>query len=69
MFYSDRYAVPADKNTSLETFEKLGKLDIGIEINRAWHLKTIALSVAIGDLRMMPKEAKKYGDEITGSHR
>ena len=43
--------VPSDRNIALKEVEKKSKYkDLGLEIQRMWHMKTIVIPVAVGAL-------------------
>lgn len=54
-------AVPADKNTSVKTVEKLSKYkDLEIEVSRMWKLRANTIPVIIGALGLIPKSSDLY---------
>ena len=61
-------SIPADKNTSLKTFEKLSKYkDLEIEIEKSWKEKTKMLPIIIGALGVINKNSRNYIEEIPGN--
>ena len=60
-------SIPADKNTSLKTFEKLSKYqDLAIELERSWKLKTKTVPVIIGALGVVNRNTLNYIKQIPG---
>ena len=54
-------SIPADKNTSLKTFEKLSKYqDLVIELERSWKLKTKTVPIIVGALGVINKSTLSY---------
>ena len=60
-------SIPADRNTSLKTFEKLSKYkDLDIELAKSWKVKTKTLPIIIGALGLINKSAENYLKEVPG---
>lgn len=58
---------PADKNISLNEFDKLSKYKhLEIEMTKMWKLKTKKIQFVIDPLGMMKKRTQNYIDEIPG---
>ena len=58
---------PADKNISLNEFDKLSKYKhLEIEMTKMWKLKTKTIQFVIDPLGMMKKRTQNYIDEIPG---
>jgi hypothetical protein len=54
-------SVPADKNTSVKTMEKISKYkDLEIEISRMWRMNTKTIPVIVGALGLIPKSADQH---------
>jgi len=54
-------AIPADKNTSIKTTEKLSKYkDLEIEVSRMWKMTTKTIPIIIGALGVMSKSFSHY---------
>ena len=52
--------IPANKNISVAEFEKLSKYkDLEIEVEKLWHMKTVATPVVIGALGMIKEGTEK----------
>ena len=59
--------VPADKNISLEEFQKLSKYkDLEIEVIKMWKLKIKTIPVVIGTLGMTKKGTQNFINQIPG---
>ena len=60
-------SVPADKNISLEEFQKLSKYkNLESEVTKMWKLKTKTIPVVIGALGMIKKGTQNFIDQIPG---
>jgi hypothetical protein len=60
-------SIPADKNTSLKTFEKLSKYkDLDIELSKSWKVKTKTIPIIIGALGIINRSTPKYVKEVPG---
>ena len=60
-------SIPADKNTSLKTFEKLSKYqDLAIELEKSTKVKTKTVPVIIGSLGIINRSTLNYIKQIPG---
>ena len=60
-------AITSDRNTSVIVAEKLSKYrDLETEITKMWRLKTVAVPVDIGTIRVVKKGIEKHIDKIPG---
>ena len=57
--------VPFDTNTLVKTTEKLNKyIDLEIEVERTWGLKTTTVPVVMGALGTIKKDMENYTNKI-----
>ena len=57
--------IPFDTNTSVKTTEKLNKyIDLEIEVERTWGLKTTTVPVVMGALGTIKKDMENYTNKI-----
>jgi len=60
--------IAADRNVSLKEYEKVSKYkDLGIEIQKMWHLKTTVILVVIGALGMIKRKSEDHMKQIPGN--
>ena len=60
--------IPLNTNTSVKTTEKLTKyIDLEIEVERMWGLKTTTVPVVMGVLGTIKKDMENYTDKILGN--
>ena len=63
-------SIPTERNTSLETMEKLTKYkDLEIQIEKTWGMKTTTVSVIIGTVGLVKKGTENYFGKIPGNIR
>ena len=59
--------IHADKNVSIAEFEKLSKYkNLEFEVEKLWHMKTVAIPVVIRTLGMIKKGTEKHLEKILG---
>ena len=59
---------PADKDVSVEEFEKLSKYKyLEIEVEKLCHMETMTIPVVFGALYMINKGSEKHIEKIPGS--
>ena len=57
--------IPADKNISVAELQKLSKYnDLGMEVEKLGHMKTVTIPVAIRDLGMIRNGTEKHLEQI-----
>ena len=59
---------PADKDVSVDEFEKLSKYKyLETEVEKLWHMETMTIPVVFGALYMINKGSEKHIEKIPAS--